>query len=204
MQVKSFFDGGFAAVSYLAYDENAMEGVIVDPAVSYISVASAVHPMPRVTAILLTHGHFDHMLTLAEWKERTGAPILIAQEDAPALTDATLNCNRMFFGTDEIYPPADRLLGEGDRITFGGETLIVMKTPGHTPGSCIYVGDGVIFTGDTIMADSAFGRYDLPGGSAQHLFNSLTRIAHMEGDYVLYPGHGRSTTLREEKNYYIR
>lgn len=204
MQVKSFFDGGFAAVSYLAYDEAALEGVIVDPAVSYITVASAVHPMPHVTAILLTHGHFDHMLTLAEWKERTGAPILITLEDAPALTDATLNCNRMFFGTDATYPRADRRLCDGDRITFGRETLTVMKTPGHTPGSCLFVGDGVIFTGDTIMADSAFGRYDLPGGSASELFASLSRIARMEGDYVLYPGHGRATTLKEEKNYYIR
>ena len=120
------------------------------------------------------------------------------------LTDAMLNCNRLLFGTDEIYPPADRLLCEGDRIIFGKETLTVMKTAGHTPGSCLYVADGVIFTGDTMMADGAYGRYDLPGGSAEALYDSLQRIARMSGEYLLYPGHGRSTTLSEEKNYYIR
>ena len=204
MQVKAFYGGGFAAVSYLVTDDAGKEGVLIDPAISYAEVVMRTVPMPRITALLLTHGHFDHMLYLAEWKEKTGAPILVSGEDAPALTNAALNCNRMFFGTDETYPPADRLLDEGDTVIFGEEKLTVLKTPGHTPGSCVFVGKTDIFTGDTMMSDGAYGRYDLPGGSSDALYRSLLRIASLEGDYSLYPGHGRKSTLKEEKNYYIR
>lgn len=204
MQVKAFYAGGFAAVSYLVTDETGDFAVLIDPAVPYAEVVSRTLPMPRITALLLTHGHFDHMLSLEEWKEKTGAPICISKEDAPALTDARLNCNRMFFGTDGTYPPADRLLDEGDVITFGDAALTVMKTPGHTTGSCVFVGEKDIFTGDTMMTDGAYGRYDLPSGSAEALYQSLLRIASLSGDYRLYPGHGREGTLKEEKNYYIR
>lgn len=204
MQVTAYFDGGFASVSYLVTDDARTSSVLVDPSVSYASVLSRTQDLPPITALLLTHGHFDHMLALSEWKEKTGAPICITREDAPALTDGYLNCSRVFFGKDEFYPTADRLLDEGDVIPVGQETLTVWKTPGHTPGSCLFVGGGILLTGDTIMADGGYGRYDLPGGSARELYASLSRIAHTEGDYLLYPGHGRSTTLQEEKNYYIR
>ena len=204
MQVKAFYSGGFAAVSYLLTDDTGEYGVLIDPAVSYEEVMMRTVPMPKITALLLTHGHFDHMLTLAAWKKKTGAPICVTAEDAPALTDARLNCNRMFFGTDETYPPADRLLDEGDTVTFGDESLTAMKTPGHTPGSCVFIGKRDIFTGDTMMTDGAYGRYDLPGGSAEALYASLLRLASLDGDYVIHPGHGREGTLKEEKNYYIR
>lgn len=204
MQVTAYFDGGFASVSYLVTDDARTAAVLVDPSVSYATVALRTQPLPPITAILLTHGHFDHMLTLAEWRERTGAPICITREDAPALSDGTLNCSLLFFGREEIYPAADRLLDEGDTVAVGEETLTVWKTPGHTAGSCVFVGEGVMLTGDTVMADGAYGRYDLPGGSAGALYASLSRIARTEGAYTLYPGHGRSTTLEEEKNYYIR
>lgn len=204
MQVKAFYAGGFAAVSYLVTDDTGDVAVLIDPAVSYAEVMVKTVPMPKIAALLLTHGHFDHMLSLAEWKEKTGAPICVTREDAPALTDAYLNCNRMFFGTDGTYPPADRLLDEGDTIPVGTELLTVMKTPGHTPGSCVFVGKEDIFTGDTMMTEGAYGRYDLPGGSAEALYKSLLRIASLSGDYRLYPGHGREGTLKEEKNYYIR
>ena len=204
MQVKTFYAGGFAAVSYLVTDDAGKYGVLIDPAVPYETVMMQTVPMPHIVALLLTHGHFDHMLTLAVWKEKTGAPICITQEDAPALGDAYLNCNRYFFDKEITYPLADRLLTEKDEIVFGDERLSVMLTPGHTAGSCVYVGDGVLFTGDTMMADGGYGRYDLPGGSPTALYASLAKIAAMQGDFVLYPGHGRASALKEEKNFYIR
>ena len=204
MRVKAFYGGGFSAVSYLVTDDAGKEGVIIDPAIPYETVLSQVVPMPHISAILLTHGHFDHMLTLAAWQERTQAPIAISRPDAPALTDPDLNGNRIFFGTDTTYPSAERLLSEGDEILFGDERLKVLCTPGHTRGSAVFLGDGVLFTGDTMMSDGAYGRYDLPGGSASALGASLLRIASLEGEYTLYPGHGRESTLSEEKNYYIR
>ena len=204
MQVKAFYGGGYAAVSYLVTDDTGEEGVLIDPAISYVEVMMHTPSMPHVAALLLTHGHFDHMLTLSEWKAKTGAPICVTREDAPALTNALLNCSRMFFGTDDVYPPADRLLEEGDVISFGNDALTVLKTPGHTAGSCVFLGKHDIFTGDTMMSDGAYGRYDLPGGSAEALYASLLRLASLEGEYALHPGHGRESTLKEEKNYYIR
>ena len=204
MKVKAFYGGGFAAVSYLVTDDTGKEGVIIDPAIPYEAVVAGVPQMPRICAILLTHGHFDHMLSLADWHAKTGAPIAVTREDAPALTDPDLNGNRLFFGTDMTYPRAQMLLEEGDTISFGEETLTVMKTPGHTRGSCVYLGSGVIFTGDTMMSDGAYGRYDLPGGSASALRESLLRLATLDGDYTLYPGHGGESTLNDEKIYYIR
>ena len=204
MQVKTFYTGGFAAVSYLVTDDTGKFGVLIDPAVPYETVLMQAVPMPQIVGLLLTHGHFDHMLTLAEWKAKTGAPIGITREDAPALGDAYLNCNRYFFDKEIVYPPADRLLIDKEEIIFGEEKLTVMMTPGHTVGSCVYLGDGVMFTGDTVMADGGYGRYDLPGGSPSALYASLTAVAALEGDFVIYPGHGRASTLKEERNFYIR
>ena len=204
MKVRAFWAGGFSAVSYFVTDDMGTAAVIIDPAVPYETVLRAVPSMPPVVAILLTHGHFDHMLTLREWKERTGAPIAVTREDAPALTDASLNCNLLFFGKDITYPAADRHLCEGDTVSLGTEALSVMKTPGHTVGSCVFVGKGELFTGDTMMTEGAYGRYDLPGGSAKELFASLRRIASLAGDYRVHPGHGQSGTLAEERAYYLR
>ncbi len=203
MKVKAFWGGGFSAVTYLAFDTRGTHAVVIDPAVSFDEVMRSQPLSPRIEAILLTHGHFDHILTLAEWREKTGAPICISREDAPALTDGVLNCHRIFFGEDAVYPAADRLLAEGDTVPFGDASLSVMLTPGHTAGSCLFVGEDVIFTGDTLFAEGSYGRYDLPGGSARALFASLSRIAHLEGDFRLYPGHGQSTTLNQERSYYI-
>ncbi len=204
MQVEAFWAGGFSAVSYFVTDDARTAAAIIDPAIPYATVAKEISPMPPVVAILLTHGHFDHMLTLREWREKTGAPVCITAEDAPALTDATLNCNLVFFGKDITYPAADRHLCAGDIISLGAETLSVMKTPGHTVGSCVYVGKEDLFTGDTMMTEGAYGRYDLPGGSARELYESLRRIASLAGDYRVHPGHGQSGTLAEERAYYLR
>lgn len=204
MKVRAFWAGGFSAVSYFVTDDALTAAVVIDPAVPYETVLREMSPMPPVVAILLTHGHFDHMLTLREWREKTGAPICITAEDAPALSDAVLNCNMVFFGKDITYPPADRLLREGESISLGNEALSVMRTPGHTVGSCVYVGKEDLFTGDTMMTEGAYGRYDLPGGSAKDIYASLRRIASLAGDYRVHPGHGQSGTLAAERAYYLR
>ena len=203
LNIKTVTGGPLDVNTYVVGLEDGDSCVLVDPGAEVFRVEEAVAGR-RVEAVLLTHGHFDHMLSLADWRAKTGAPIAVTREDAPALTDPDLNGNRLFFGTDTVYPAADLLLSEGQEILFGNERLTVMKTPGHTRGSCVYLGNGVIFTGDTMMSDGAYGRYDLPGGSASALRESLFRLATLDGDYTLYPGHGRESTLNEEKIYYIR
>ena len=203
MKVFPFYEGGYASMCYLVTDEDGSHGVLIDPSASVETVRSSVGGMPEIDALLLTHGHFDHMLTLSAWKEETGAPICICEEDAAHLTNATLNCNRLFFGTDITYPPADRLLREGDVIRFGDASLSVIKTPGHTAGCCLFLGDGVLFTGDTLMSEGGYGRYDLPGGSAAALYDSLRKIFTLPLSLRIYPGHGGSSTLEEEKMFHF-
>jgi glyoxylase-like metal-dependent hydrolase (beta-lactamase superfamily II) len=184
-------------------DDEKAHAVLIDPSASVSTVRATFGALPKVEYLLLTHGHFDHMLTLDEWKRETGAPICVCAEDAAALTDATLNCNRVFFGKDITYPPADRLLRDGAVLSFGSASLRVMQTPGHTPGSCLYIGETDIFTGDTLMAEGGYGRCDLPGGSSSALYASLRKIFTLPLSYRIHPGHGGSSTLAEEKCFYF-
>lgn len=203
MKIFPFWEGGYASMCYLVTDDSHRHAVLIDPSAAVSTVRAKLGDLPKIEHLLLTHGHFDHMLTLDEWKRETGAPVCICKEDAAHLTDATLNCNRIFFGKDVIYPSADRLLREGDVISFGDEALTVIKSPGHTAGSCLYKGDGVLFTGDTLMAEGGYGRYDLPGGSAADLYNSLKKIFTLPLSLTIYPGHGGSSTLADEKMFHF-
>ena len=202
MKIFPIWAGGYASMCYLVTDYSQRHGVLIDPSASVSLVRSHVGALPKIEALLLTHGHFDHMLTLTEWKRETGAPVCICAADAASLTDATLNCNLLFCGKDETYPPADRLLREGDTVSFGDETLTVIETPGHTAGSCLFQGADALFTGDTLMADGGFGRYDLPGGSPSALYDSLRRIFTLPSHLRIYPGHGGDSTLEDEKHFH--
>lgn len=202
MKIYPLYGGGVAAVSYLAATDDGKTGVIIDPAVTPEYALTRLGTLPHVVAILLTHGHFDHMLTLDAWRKKTGAPVCIHEADADALAGPEKNASGVFFPNGECYGNADRLLREGDEIAFGDEKLTLLHTPGHTRGSSVYLSDGIAFTGDTLMADGNYGRYDLYGGSVTALRNSLRRILTLDGDYRIYPGHGGDTTKAEEKKYY--
>lgn len=145
-------------------------------------------------AIVLTHGHFDHVLSVDLLREKHGAPVLIHEEDAELLGDGEKNAFATFFGRARTWHPADRTLREGDTVTLGDKTLTVLHTPGHTRGSICLYGDGILLSGDTLFA-SGFGRYDLFGGDENALKASLARLASLPADTVIYPGHGGASTL---------
>ena len=142
-----------------------------------------------IDAILLTHGHFDHVGAVKDLAAETDCPVYIHQDDLglpPAITAGKLYHTHTY--------------AEGDEITLAGLTFQVLHTPGHTPGSvCLCFGDD-IFCGDTLFQGSC-GRTDLPGGSPQTMRQTLRRLSQLEGSYTLWPGHGQSTTLDEEKRY---
>ena len=145
-------------------------------------------------AILLTHGHFDHVGAVRELAAETDCKVYIHAAEAampPMLTGGKL------YYTDTY--------DEGDTLHLSGLDISVIHTPGHTPGSvCLMVGSSM-FSGDTLFAGSC-GRTDLPGGDWKTIRESLGRLASLEGDFTVFPGHGESTTLALEKQYnpYLR
>ncbi len=200
--------GRMSVNCYIVYDEDTHEGAVIDPGGedSAKAIAARCESLGvNVRYILLTHAHFDHILSLEKLRKSLNVPVMIHEDDADSLTDPTLTYMAQFGGISEDISPAERKLTEGDKITLGANTLTVMHTPGHTMGSVCYKGDGLIFTGDTLFGGS-IGRCDLYGGDEDAIEESLKRLVRLEGDYKIYPGHGGTTTMERQRqtNLYIR
>ncbi len=196
--------GSFGSNCYLVGDDSTKEGIIIDPGAEGSFILKQVKACGlKIKTIVLTHSHMDHVGALAEVKIATGAEVAIHEDEAPFLQKQP----RMAFLPQTPKPPsADRLLKEGDIITFGKIKLKVLHTPGHTRGGMCLVGDGIVFTGDTLFADSV-GRTDFPGGSMIKLIDSIkTKLCPLPDETVCYPGHGPATTIAQEKkhNQYLK
>lgn len=140
-----------------------------------------------IEAVLLTHGHFDHVGGVKKIAEKTGCRVFLHPEECQMPTYLT---------SGELhYTDA---YGEGDAFTLAGLPFSVLHTPGHTPGSVCLCFKNVMFTGDTLFAGSC-GRTDLPGGDGKAIRASLKRLAAIPGDLMVYPGHGEPTTLENER-----
>ena len=148
--------------------------------------------------ILLTHGHFDHILSIDALREKYRVPVYLHREDAPMLTDGRLNAYTYFFRQDRTWRPADKLLINGNSIPFGGKSISVIHTPGHTKGSVCYIIDDLLFSGDTLFADG-YGRTDLEGGDYEALSRSLQKLFELPTTLKVYAGHGMSATLEDIK-----
>ena len=119
---------------------------------------------------------------------------MIHEADAEMLSDGNKNAYAIFFGQDRAFRPADELLQDGQILTLGDEQLSVLSTPGHSRGSCCFVCDDMIITGDTLFA-AGYGRTDLWGGSMRELAASLGKLSALPHRLTVYPGHGESCTL---------
>lgn len=150
----------------------------------------------RPHLILLTHGHMDHMAAAAAVKAASGARVLIHAADREFVENPHPFWAQMVGGAPAVQ--VDECLADGQVLSVGNLSLRVMHTPGHSPGSVCFLGDGLVFTGDTLFAGSV-GRTDLPGGSMQVLEQSLQRlVAVTTPETVVYPGHGPASTMGEE------
>lgn len=198
MKITYYAVGSMGANCYIVSDDNG-HAAIIDPGGDAKRILDNVKLNNlTVDLILLTHAHFDHIMAVEELRVATGAQLCVGAGDAPMLSDAQYNLSAMVFPTKAVSLTADRLLTDGDSVTFGDVTLTVMETPGHTRGSVCYIGDGVLFSGDTLFAGS-IGRTDLPGGDMSVMRRSLMRLCQIEGDYTVYAGHGEETTLAFQK-----
>ncbi len=205
MEVYKLPLGPFGTNCYVAVDENGRAAVI-DPGLYAPELQTLLREKTAaVETILLTHGHADHISGAAALREATGAPISIHMLDNE-FTDGPL-CMADECGYPFAPFRADRLLEDGDTVAFGKETMTVLHTPGHTPGSvCFLHGDDrVLFSGDTLFCLTA-GRTDFPRGSHDDLMQSLRRLRDLDGDFTVYPGHERATRLDAERkrNFFMR
>ncbi len=197
MIVNKVVVGPLASNCYIVDSESNREGVIIDPGADAEEILKNVKDLGLKTKfIVLTHGHMDHIGALKEVKEATGAEVAIHTDDAKALHEQSLG--RMF-GLSYPSPPApDRLLKGGDSIDIGDLHFLVLHTPGHSPGGICLLGEGVVFSGDTLF-NYGIGRHDLPGGSYNQLMNSIyTKLMILPDNTIVYPGHGPDTTIGTE------
>lgn len=202
MRMSKLVVGPVATNCYIVSDENTKEAFIIDPGAEPDRIIDKVKETGvSVKAILLTHGHFDHISAVNELKREFGVDVYVGQEDADLMADMELNVSYMF--GMPYAARADKILRDGDVLEIAGFSIKVLFTPGHTKGGiCFYLEkENVAFSGDTIFQQSV-GRTDFPTGSARVLSESIkNKLFILPEDLQLFPGHGDSTTVGYEKKY---
>jgi glyoxylase-like metal-dependent hydrolase (beta-lactamase superfamily II) len=184
---------------HILADKVSKEAVIIDPGDDADEILKLAKDY-KIVALLHTHCHFDHMTATRKVAEATGAEILIHKSDK-AYYDQLAKQYQMFRIPKKVDDPlpVKRFLKDGEKIDFGKHSLKVLFTPGHTEGSCCFHTEGLLFSGDTLFQRS-IGRTDLPGGNMEQEADSIrTKLYPLDPETVVYPGHGETTTIKEER-----
>ncbi len=203
MLFERFVVGMLQTNCYLLGDEKSRQAVVIDPGGDSSRIAKRIlENNLNLTAILNTHGHFDHVMEAWSLKEKCGGEIYLHPKDEPLLDRPMAGLAAMFkSASGSAGKRIDRSLQGGESLTFGSIRLQVFATPGHTQGHVSFYcrEEGVIFVGDTLFAGS-IGRTDFPGGSYEALIQSVReKIFPLDGDTIVYPGHGPETKVEREK-----
>ncbi|HEV2685507.1 MAG TPA: MBL fold metallo-hydrolase [Actinomycetota bacterium] len=200
--VEGYTLGVFQSNTYVLAGRAGNGAVLIDAGQDAGDVAAerlAAHGL-KLEAVLLTHGHIDHIWDAARVADEAGVPAFIHPGDRYMLDDPGAALGRMGLGRFEIGVPKDvRDLSDNDELHFGGVNVTVRHTPGHTPGHCVFVTDGILFSGDLIFQGS-IGRSDFPGGSLDDLMDSIRRVVlPMDDEVAILSGHGSETTVGVER-----
>lgn len=198
MEIHNIFSGSWCSNCYvLISDSQDRLAAVIDPSTPAYKITEFLQQKKaKLKYIILTHGHFDHVMALDKLRDETGVPAYIHEEDAEMLSDGEKNAYKFFFGQDIAYRPAEETLADGDKLMLGSGELEIISTPGHSKGSICILNrkDGFMITGDTLFSDN-IGRYDLHGGDMMKLYSSLSRLSEYDKKLTIYPGHGDSNLL---------
>jgi len=202
MKIMYMVLGPFMTNTYILYNEETMEGLVVDPSFSPEQYIKAIEEKKiQLTSILLTHAHVDHMAGMNELRKAfPEARMYMDKRDRPFLRDPEKNLSYMF-PTPTLVDDADVWVKDGDEIETSGYTFQVIDTSGHTPGGISFYlkKEGIVFTGDSLFQGS-IGRTDFPGGSMKELTGSIRKnLFALPDSTVVLSGHGEQTTIGQEK-----
>ncbi len=201
MIIKQFVAGLIENNMYLIVDENTRKAVVIDAPADIPELKKTVDELgAKVKYILITHGHFDHIVGLNSIKKTFNAPAVICKDDLE-LSNKINDFTRLFGVPDSVPPTYEKFVKDGDIIEVGDLKIKVIQTAGHTEGGVCYLVDGNLFSGDTLFKQSV-GRTDLFGGSFDKIRHSVKDILfNLDENTKVFPGHGPMTTIAYEKQH---
>lgn len=202
MILKTFIEGPIDANNYLLIDEDSKEALMIDCSAARKEVITAIkNKQVNLKYILLTHGHFDHILGIDKFKEIFGVDTYVSKDDIPQI-EAAGQMMQMFSGMKpEKIKSINHYVKDGDEFFIGKTKIKAIATPGHTEGGMSYLVGDKLFSGDTLFQGSV-GRSDLPGGDFEKLSRSVKEVLFSLPDNIeVFTGHGASTTIGFEKKY---
>lgn len=200
MKIEKFVIGIIGTNCYLVQNENTKECILIDPAVCKESLVRHIKEQGlKLQAILLTHGHFDHIMGIDGFQKEFPVPVYAHEEEKALLNDASLNSSSTY-GAGYTFSGAE-YVADKEVLKLAGMDIEVIYTPGHTVGGCCYYipTEGVLFSGDTLFCAS-IGRTDFPTGSSSQLIQSIKeKLMCLPEETKVYPGHMDETTIAFEK-----
>ncbi len=199
--IDSIVVGPFAANCYFVKKSDSQKCVIIDPGGDAELLLDKLLDLNlELQALLITHGHIDHVMALSEISKKIPVPVYAHKDDKQLLEN--IKIQGQMFGLSEFEQPTiSNWIQESDLIEIAGLKIKVLHTPGHSPGGCCYLLNSKIFVGDTLF-ESSIGRTDLPGGDYDLLISTIkTKLFSLPDEMIVYPGHGETTTIGHEKKY---